>query len=63
MIFFKMIFSILTVISNIIAAFTLRLIFKEDSYSGLCFLSLIVSHLYNVYESRSVIEGKKKLII
>ncbi len=63
MIFFKMIFSILTVISNIIAAFTLRLIFKEDKYSGLCFIALIVSHLYNVYESRSIIEGKKKLII
>jgi hypothetical protein len=63
MFFLKMIFSFFTIISNLLVAFTLLLIFKEDSYSGLCFLASFVSHLYNVYESRSIIEWKKKLII
>jgi hypothetical protein len=63
MFFFKTIYSIFTVISNIFVAFTLLLNFKEDKYAGLCFLALIVSHLYNIYESISIIEGKKKLII
>lgn len=63
MIILKVIYSIFTVLTNIIVAFVLLCIFNEDFYSELCFLALIISYFYNVYKSRSIIEDKKKLMI